>query len=390
MIGINVREKTEKTMKSVKTNILLTPGPTPVPPEALEVMGRPIFHHRTPQFRAVLKELFENLRYVFRTRENVLVLCASGTGAMEASIVNFFSPGDHVLVVNGGKFGERWVKMAQALGLNPEVIDVAWGNAVSPEEIRSRLERPEGKDIRGVFTTLCETSTAVKTDIEAIAKITRHHQALLIVDAISGLGSDALEMDDWGVDVVVSGSQKALMIPPGLGYLAASKKAWNQAKDSRLPKFYFDLKKYQKSLLDEDVPFTPAINLVIAEVEALRLMKQEGYENVIARSQRLAQATRRAAQALGLTVYSKAPSNAVTAIELPASVEGEKLVKLMRDELGVTVAGGQDQLKGRIVRIAHMGYIRAEDLRAGFEIFVEALARQGYQSDAVKAVQHFQ
>lgn len=376
-------------MKATKHNILLTPGPTPVPPEVLEVMSRPIFHHRTPQFRAVLKDLFDGLKYAFRTKQDVYTLCASGTGAMEASIVNFFSPGDHVLAVNSGKFGERWVKMAQAFGLRCDAMDVPWGNAVDPNEIKKRLEGPGGKDVKGVFTTLCETSTAVLTDVKAIAQLTRNHQALLIVDAISALGGEACEMDEWGIDVVVSGSQKALMIPPGLAYVAASQKAWNQAKDAKLAKFYFDLKKYQKSLLEEDVPFTPAISLVLAQVEALRKFKAEGYEKVIARTKKLGEATRRAAQAMGLKIFAKAPSNVVTAIELPSSVDGSKLVKLMRDELGVTVAGGQDSLRGKIVRIAHMGFIRAEDLRAGFEIFGEALSRQGYQCDIAKAVEQF-
>jgi len=379
----------EKRMNTAKRNILLTPGPTPVPPEVLEIMSRPIFHHRTPQFRAVLKELFAGLKYAFRTKQDVYTICASGTGAMEAGIVNFFSPGDHVIAVNSGKFGERWVKMAQAFGLKCDAIDVEWGKAVNPNEIKKRLEGPNGKDVKGVFTTLCETSTAVLTDIEVIAKITRNHQALLIVDAISALGGEACEMDAWGVDVVVTGSQKALMIPPGLAFIAASQKAWNQAKDAKLPKFYLDLKKYQKSFLEEDVPFTPAITLVLAQVEALQQFKEEGYDKVIVRTKKLAEATRKAAEIMGLKTYSKAPSNVLTAIELPASVDGSKLVKLMRDELGVTVAGGQDQLKGKIVRIAHMGYIRPEDLRIGFEIFGEALARQGYQCDVKKAVDQF-
>jgi len=376
-------------MTTTKRNILLTPGPTPVPPQALEAMAKPIFHHRTPQFRAVLKELFENLKYAFQTKQDVYTVCSSGTGAMEAAIVNFFSPGDKVLAVNGGKFGERWVKMAQAFGLHCEVIDVKWGEAVNPNEIKKRLESSTGKDVKGVFTTLCETSTAVLTDIKTIAQHTKNHQAIIVVDAISALGGDDCKMDEWGIDIVITGSQKALMIPPGLAYLAVSQKAWNLGKDSKLPKFYLDLKKYQKSFLEEDVPFTPAISLVLAQVEALRYFKETGYEKVIARTNKLAEATRKAAESMGLKSFAKTPSHVVTAIELPANVDGSKLVKLMRDELGVTVAGGQDQLKGKIIRIAHMGFIRPEDLITGFEIFAEALSRQGYKCDIAKAVAHF-
>ena len=379
----------EKAMNKTKQNILLTPGPTPVPPEVLEVMSRPIFHHRTPQFKAVLKQLFDGLKYAFQTKQDVYTLCASGTGGMEASIVNFFSPGDHVIAVNSGKFGERWVKLAQAFGLKVDTITVEWGKAVDPNEIKKLLEAPAGKDIKGVFTTLCETSTAVLTDIKAIAQITKNHQALLVVDAISALGGEDCKMDEWGIDVVITGSQKALMIPPGLAFIAASQKAWNQAKESKFSKFYLDLKKYQKSFLEEDVPFTPAITLVLAQVEALRQFKEDGYDKVIARTKKLAEATRKAAQIMGLKVYAKDPSNVLTAIELPSSVDGSKLVKLMRDELGVTLAGGQDQLKGKIVRIAHMGYIRAKDLAVGFEVFGDALARQGYQCDFKKAAEQF-
>ncbi|MBI4971483.1 MAG: alanine--glyoxylate aminotransferase family protein [Candidatus Omnitrophica bacterium] len=376
-------------MTTTKPNILLTPGPTPVPPEVLEIMSRPIFHHRTPQFRSVLKQLQEGLKYVFQTKQDVYTICASGTGGMEASIVNFFSPGDHVIAVNSGKFGERWVKMAQAFGLKCDVISVEWGKAVDPIDIKKQLDAPTGKDIKGVFTTLCETSTGVLTDIKAIAQITKNYQALLIVDAISALGGEDCKMDEWGIDIVITGSQKALMIPPGLAFVAASQKAWNRAKDANLTKFYLDLKKYQKSLLEEDVPFTPAITLVLAQVEALRQFKEDGYDKVIHRAKKLAEATRKATQAMGLKTYSKAPSNVLTTIELPASVDGSKLVKMMRDELGVTVAGGQDHLKGKVIRIAHMGFIRPQDLATGFKIFGEALARQGYQCDVTKAVEQF-
>lgn len=379
----------ETTMTTTKPNILLTPGPTPVPPEVLEIMSRPIFHHRTPQFRSVLKQLQEGLKYVFQTKQDVYTICASGTGGMEASIVNFFSPGDHVIAVNSGKFGERWVKMAQAFGLKCDVISVEWGKAVDPIDIKKQLDAPTGKDIKGVFTTLCETSTGVLTDIKAIAQITKNYQALLIVDAISALGGEDCKMDEWGIDIVITGSQKALMIPPGLAFVAASQKAWNRAKDANLTKFYLDLKKYQKSLLEEDVPFTPAITLVLAQVEALRQFKEDGYDKVIHRAKKLAEATRKATQAMGLKTYSKAPSNVLTTIELPASVDGSKLVKMMRDELGVTVAGGQDHLKGKVIRIAHMGFIRPQDLATGFKIFGEALARQGYQCDVTKAVEQF-
>jgi aspartate aminotransferase-like enzyme len=265
----------------MKKNYLLTPGPTPLPPQVLEAMAKPIIHHRTPQFQLILKEVFEGLKYVFQTQNDVYMLASSGTGAMEAAVINLLSPQDTALVVQAGKFGERWTEICLAYGIKPEVIDVEWGKAVDPKVIEKKLK--ENPDIKAVFTTLCETSTGVATDIKAIGEIVKNTNAVLVVDAISGLGAIDMKTDQWHVDACVSGSQKGLMLPPGLGFISMSKKAWEKAADSKCPKYYYDLRKSKKSIASNDTPFTPAITLIIALAEVLKMMKQEGLENIFAR-----------------------------------------------------------------------------------------------------------
>jgi aspartate aminotransferase-like enzyme len=363
----------------MRKNYLLTPGPTPLPPQVCEAMARPIIHHRTPQFQAVLKEAGEGLKYVFQTSGDVFILTSSGTGAMEAAVANLLSPGDTAICVQAGKFGERWTELCNAYGAKPEVINVEWGKAVEPEEIRSRV-KGQGSKVKAVFTTLCETSTGVAADIEAIGKIVRETDAVLVVDAISGLGAIDLKTDAWNCDVVVSGSQKGLMLPPGLAFISLSAKAWKLVEAGKGPRYYFDLREAKKAWDKADTPFTPAITLVIALNEALKMMRQDGLANIFARHQKMAGAVRSAVKALGLELFApSAASDVVTAVKVPAGVDGEKLVKAMRDTYGVTIAGGQAELKGKVFRIAHIGFIEEFDIIAGISCLEKVLCQMGYK-----------
>ncbi|MDD4908942.1 MAG: alanine--glyoxylate aminotransferase family protein [Candidatus Omnitrophica bacterium] len=362
----------------MRKNYLLTPGPTPLPPEVRAAMARPIIHHRTPQFQAVLKEAAEGLRYVFQSKNDIFILASSGTGAMEAAVINILSCGDTALVVQGGKFGERWTEICQAYGINAEVLDVEWGKAVDPAELEKRLKA--NPKIKAVFTTLCETSTGVVNDIAACGRLVKDTPAVLVVDAISGLGAIDLKADEWSCDVVVSGSQKGLMLPPGLGFISVSPKAAKLIEGSKSPRYYFDLRKAKKAFDKTDTPFTPAITLIIALNEALKMIKQEGLDAVFARHRKLADATRQAAKALGLELFApEAGSDVVTSVKVPAGIDGEKLVKTMRDTYGVTIAGGQAELKGKIFRFAHMGFIEEFDIIAGISCLEKVLAQMGYK-----------
>ncbi|MDD3345536.1 MAG: alanine--glyoxylate aminotransferase family protein [Candidatus Omnitrophica bacterium] len=361
----------------MRKNYLLTPGPTPLPPEVCQALGKPIIHHRTPQFQAILKEAGEGLKYVFQTQSDVFILTSSGTGAMEAAVANLLSPQDTAITVEGGKFGERWTEICSRYGVNTEVIKVEWGKAVDPSEIEKRLKANPG--VKAVFTTLCETSTGVVTDIEAIGRIVEKYKAVLVVDAISGLGAIDLKSDAWGVDVCVSGSQKGFMLPPGLAFISVSKKAWELVAASRSPRYYLDLAAARKAAQKTDTPFTPAISLVVALVEVLRMMKEDGLEKIFDRHRVMACATRSAMQALGLELFAPEDgSDVVTAVKVPAGVDGEKLVKIMRDVYGVTIAGGQSEMKGKIFRFAHMGFIEEFDIIAGIACLEKVLKELGY------------
>ncbi len=354
-----------------KRNILLTPGPTPVPPEVLRVMAEPIFHHRTPRYRELFCEVSGDLKTVFRTAQTVYTFTGSGTLAMEACIVNFLSPRDKVITLEAGKFGERWSEITKEYQLNVVSIKVPYGETISPDEVGKVLKRHP--DTKAVYGTLCETSTGVLLDVEAVAKLVAKTRAIFVVDAISGLAADRLEMDSWNVDIAVSGSQKGLMIPPGLAFLAASQKAWALNKSAKLPRYYVDLARYEKSLKDWDTPFTPALTLVLALRAALVRIKKEGMEKVWLRTAKLAAETRESIQQLGLELFSKRPANTLTAVKVPAGVDGEKLISIMRDEKGVAMAGGQGEMKGKVFRISHMGFITDSDIRTGIAVLKETL-----------------
>jgi aspartate aminotransferase-like enzyme len=341
-------------------------------------MARPIIHHRTPQFQAILKEATEGLKFVFQTTNDVFILASSGTGAMEAAVINLLSPQDMAITVQGGKFGERWTEICSSYGINTEIIDVEWGKAVEPGEIQKRLKA--NPKIKAVFTTLCETSTGVANDIEAIGKVVRDTPVALVVDAISGLGAIDLKTDGWSCDIVVSGSQKGLMLPPGLGFISVSPKAWKLVQSSNCPKYYFDLKAAKKALDKTDTPFTPAITLIIALNESLKMIRQDGLEGVFSRHRKMADATRAAVKALGLALFAPtAASDVVTAVKVPEGIDGEKLVKAMRDTYGVTIAGGQSELKGKVFRIAHMGFIEEFDIIVAIACLEKVLAQMGYK-----------
>jgi aspartate aminotransferase-like enzyme len=373
----------------MRKEYLLTPGPTPLPPQISLAMARPIIHHRTPQFQEVLKEVSLGLKWVFQTNNDVFIISSSGTGAMEAAVANLLSSGDTALVVQGGKFGERWSEIAKSYGIIPEVIDVEWGKSVSCEEIKKKLlANPK---IKAVFTTLCETSTGVDNDIAAIGAVLKDTPAVLVVDAISGLGAVDIKTDIWGVDVVVSGSQKGLMLPPGLGFICVSPKAWKLVEASKSPRYYLDLRKAKKAFDKNDTPFTSSITLIIALNEALKMMKSDGLEYIFKRHKTMADATRAAMKALGLELFAPtAASDGVTAVKVPQGVDGEKLVKTMRDTYGVTIAGGQDELQGKVFRIAHMGFIAESDIITALACLEKVLTQMGYKFDlgaSVKAAE---
>lgn len=364
----------------MKKNYLLTPGPTPLPPQVCEALAKPIIHHRTPQFQAILKEAAEGLKYVFQTKSDVFIFSSSGTGTMEAAVANLLSPGDTAITVEGGKFGERWTELCRAYGVKTEVIKVEWGKAVSAEEISSRL-KAQGSKVKAVFVTLCETSTGVTTDIKAIAEAVKDTQAVLAVDAISGLGVIDLKTDEWEVDVVVSGSQKGLMLPPGLGFISVSPKAWPLIAESKSPRYYFDLRMAKKAWESTDTAFTTSVSLVVALNAALKMLKEEGLENVFSRCRKMADALRAAVRALGLKLFADAAcaSDAITAACVPAGIDGEKLVKTMRDSYGITIAGGQSELKGKTFRVATMGYLNEFDIVLALSCLEKVLRQMGYK-----------
>ncbi len=376
----------------MKKNLLLTPGPTQIPPELCAALGKPIIHHRTPQFQDNIKEVIEGLKYVFQTQNDIHLMCSSGTGAMESVVCNLLSAGDKVITVDGGKFGERWAEICQAYGVQTHIIKVEWGKAVTPQQIQQALN--EHKDAKAVFTTLSETSTGVATDIKAVAEVVKKTSAVLVVDAVSGLGIIDIQTDNWGVDVVVSASHKGFMLPPGLSFATVSAKAWKLVETAKSPRYYYDYRKSKKALEQIDTAWTPAIGIVIAMVDSLRMMREKGLQNLFNQYARLAKGTREGANGLGLKIFADANcvSNVLTPILLPDSINGEKLVKTMRDTHGVSVAGGQDQLKGKIIRIAHMGCIDEYDILTGLSCFEKVLKEMGHKFElgsGVAAAQKF-
>ncbi|HKF28885.1 MAG TPA: alanine--glyoxylate aminotransferase family protein [Candidatus Binataceae bacterium] len=358
---------------------LFTPGPVSVPPEVLLEMAQPIIHHRTPQFSAALDQACDRLKPLFGTSQQVILLASSGTGAMEASVTNLLCPGDQAIFVNAGKFGERWGKMLGAFGMIAHEVKVAWGRAVEPEQIEDAFEAHP--DAKAVLTQASETSTCAIHPIEQIGKVTRRHGALLVVDGITSVGVFEQRMDEWGVDALVTGSQKALMLPPGLGLVALSERGLEVAKKNRTPKFYLDLVKELKTQHDEHTTaFTPAVSLIFGLNKSLELLHRETLPRVFARHQVMAEATREGGMALGLELIAPgAPAPGVTGLIAPPGIDTGKIVKFMRDSLGVVVQGGQDQMKGRLLRIGHMGNLAPFDMLIAMSALEAGLKHVGYE-----------
>lgn len=368
--------------------MLMIPGPTPVPEAALLAMAKHPMGHRSKEFDAIFAECTENLKWLHQTSGDVLSLTVSGTGAMEAGIINFLSAGDRVLVGCNGKFGERWAEVAQAYGLNAEIIKAEWGQPLNPEDFREKLEADTEKQIKAVIITHSETSTGVLNDLETINRhVKAHGEALIMVDAVTSLGAVSVPMEAWGIDVIASGSQKAYMIPPGLGFVAVSPKAWKAYKTATLPRYYLDLGKYSKDAAKNTTPFTPPVNMFFALQASLQIMKAEGLENVFARHKRLMTTTRAAVQALGLPLFAAdgAASPAITSVMPPESVDAQKIRTLMRKRFDIALADGQDHLKGKIFRIGHLGFVCDRDILAAIsalEVVLQELGHEGYTPGA--------
>lgn len=369
---------------------LLAPGPTPVPPDVLLAMAAPIIHHRSADFLPVLEAAKKGLQWLYQTRNDVLILCSTGTGGMVGSVNNCFNKGDKVLVVNGGKFGERWTKICQAYGLDVEEIIVEWGYAVKPSLVEEKLKK--NRDIKGVFVQASETSTGVYHDIQALGSVVKQFDdTLFIVDAISALVAHDLKTDAWGIDIMVGGSQKGVMLPPGLAFVSVSEKAWAKAETSTMPKFYFNFKKERENLAKNQTNFTSPVTLIIGLNESLKMLQAEGLEKVFRRHEWLANATRKAVHAIGLELYPReSPSNAVTAIMTPQGIDGQAVYKNLREKYGITAAGGQDIAKGKIFRIAHLGYADRFDVItaiAGIEMVLKGMGHPVKLGAGVAAAQ---
>jgi aspartate aminotransferase-like enzyme len=345
----------------IKKQRLLTPGPTPLYPKALHAMMEADLHHRTEDFRNLYRTVLADLQEVLSTRNDVLVLVASGTGAMEASVSNCFSPGDRVIVCSAGKFGERWVEMTKAFALEAVVLEAPYGKAVRPEAVVQALAAHP--DTKGVFVQASETSTGVAHDVRSMAEAVKKTNAVFVVDAITGLGTMPLDIDGWGIDICIGGSQKAFMIPPGLALLAISQKAWAMMDSAKLPRYYFNLKKERKSAATGESAWTPNTAHMLGFAEALKYIKRLGMDNLIENAQQLALATRRACEALGLELFApESPAASVTAVRAPRGMDSGVIVKEFRNRFGSIIANGQGSMKGQIFRIAHLGYFDFPDL----------------------------
>jgi len=355
---------------------LFTPGPTNVPPQVLAALARPIVHHRAPDFEPIFQQAREGLQYVFRTKNPVVPLTSSGTGGMEAAATSLLGPGDKAIVIEGGKFGERWGLICKAFGVDCHVEKIEWGAAASPELVARLLKEHPGA--KAVFTTHCETSTGALTDVEALAKVVAPTDAALVVDAVSSLGAEPLETDAWGLDVVVTGSQKALMLQPGMAFVSVSPKAQALINSAKSANYYLSLKAALKKLAENTTPYTGPVSMIVALNAAVDLIRKEGLENIWARHKRCAAAIRAGCEAIGLALFGQSPSNVVIPLTVPKGVDAGKLVKTMRDSFGMTIAGGQEQLKGKIIRIAALGYVEEFEVLALIGALEMALLRQNY------------
>jgi len=369
---------------------LFTPGPTQLLPQVQTAMAQPLLHHRTDEFRSIFREVLDGLRYLYNTESDVLLFTSSGSGAMEGAVVNLLGPGDQALIVSAGKFGERWVQLCKAYCVNTEVLSIPYGQSVSPQQVAALLEEHPGT--RAVFVQYTESSTGARHDIKGLGEIVHQRpNTALVVDAITGLGVMEMPVDQWHLDIVIGGSQKALMIPPGLAFAAVSPKAWSLMATTHSSKFYFDFQKERKNNAKGESSYTPAITLIVALREALRYIRQLGRENLIQNAGLLAKATRAAAGALGLKIFATdSPSDALTAICAPEGIESGTLIKELKKNFGAVVANGQGEMKGKIFRIAHLGYYDFTDtlaIIACLEVILKKLGVSIELGSGVKAAQ---
>ncbi len=358
---------------------LRIPGPTPVPPDILEAVGRPMVDHRGRPFAALIQRVTERLKEFFQTKQEVLILSTSGTGSMEAAVVNSLSPGDKVLVVSIGAFGDRFANIADTFGAEVTVLPYEWGQAADPEDVRKALA--DNPEIKAVLVTHNETSTGVVNPLEEIAKVVREADRLHIVDAISSLGAIPFDMDGWGLDVVVTGSQKGWMVPPGLAFIALSERGWKANESARMPRFYMDVGKALDFLQKGQTPWTPAVSIYYGLDVALEKMAAEGVEGVYARHAKIGKMVREGVKALGLELLAadeRYASNTVTAIKCPDGVEVAALRRMLEDEHNVVVAGGQGKLAGKIFRIGHLGLVSEDDIRDALDALAKVLPKVGY------------
>lgn len=371
----------------MKKPFLFTPGPTPLPDAVLTALARPIINHRSQDFKDVVSDVRSKLKRLWQTKHEVLILTASGSGAMEGAIVSTLKKSDRVLAVNGGKFGERWVKLAQAHGVQCDELKIEWGSAPTLDQIKNQLTPNHA----ALLIQSSETSTGTQYPIEAIGQWMKAERpkTLLIVDGITSVAATPISTDLWGIDILISGSQKALMLPPGLAFASISEKALERMKTSDLPKFYFDFLREHKNILENQTAYTPAISLVVALKESLTMIFNEGVESVYRRHDLLARATRASIEAMGLKLASRSPSVACTAAFLPESIDGKSLLKLIRTDYGFTIAGGQDQWEGKAFRLSHLGYYSPFDLLNAITALGRALEKEGYQAELSRALQVF-
>ncbi len=367
---------------------LFTPGPTPVPEETLLELAKPVTYHRTAEAKAILGEVTEDLKYVFQTKNTVLTLTSSGTGGMDAAVACSSAPGDKAILLTAGRWGERWRGVLKANGANIISVEVPYGKAVTPQMLDIALRA--NPDAKIVLSTLSETSTGVGHDIAAFGELVAKTDALLLVDAISGLGAMECRTDDWKIDICVTGSQKALMLPPGLAFVSVSEKAWKVIDATPVRNFYLDLRRYKKSIAESDTPFTPANTLIKAQRVSLKKIRTEGIENLWARHAKMATACRAAVAAMGLELFAERPNNGLTVITVPANIDGSATLKMMEKKYGFKFADGQDNMKGKIWRLSHMGYTDAFDVLGAISALELVLIESGYAMTPGAGVAAFQ
>ena len=367
---------------------LFTPGPTTVPEETLLELAKPVTYHRAAEAKAILAEVSEDLKYVFQTSQPVFTITSSGTGGMEAAVSNTLAAGEKAILLTAGRWGERWRGILKAFAANVVTVEVPYGKAVTPDMLAAALGA--NPDAKAVFATLSETSTGVGHDVEAFGKLVAKTDALLIVDAISGLGAMECKVDAWGIDVCVTGSQKALMLPPGLAFVSVSEKAWKKIDATPIRSFYFDLRRYKKTYAESDTPFTPANTLIRAQRVSLKRIRAEGIENLWARHSRIAAACRAGVKAMGLELFAERPNSGLTVITVPAGIDGSAILKKLEKQHGFKLADGQDNMKGKIWRLSHMGYTDAFDVLGALSALELVLLESGFKLEAGAGVAAFQ